>query len=265
MGECFAIGDVHGHLDRLQSLLMQEGLIASRDGMVQRTHPEVEIISLGDLGHFGANQDGSPKSPTADLLSYSYGQQWLDLILWGNHDRYLVDDVHAFGGCAKPSFAVMHIIRSLMSEGRMPLALERHGFLLTHAGLSKSFMYQKNVDPEIKYNPKLFADWINEGADPRAIVSDAQMTVRDAISGRRGGWANAGGILWRDINEKLYPSFRQVFGHSAGKEVRYCDDASFTYDRELAPKDPSYCIDIGSADNGRLAGIYLPSERIATI
>jgi len=96
--------------------------------------------------------------------------------------------------------------------------------------------------------------------------------VRDAIAIKRGGHAHAGGILWRDIEEKLYPEFRQVFGHSADhkyREVRYCNQ--WGYSRLEIPEyaGQSYCIDVGGPDKWPgakcLAGIWLPEERIVRV
>jgi hypothetical protein len=131
MDDTFVIGDVHGHLDRLEALLKQEAFLVwceecqGGGQLVDGHHPadndfgwdydykdcdkcgglgwsrerkEVTIVQLGDLGHFGADA-----SPTGDTLCYKYvtDNRWADIVLWGNHDRALVDSQHIFNGYLK--------------------------------------------------------------------------------------------------------------------------------------------------------------------
>lgn len=303
MDDTFVIGDVHGHLDRLEALLKQEGLLKLCDqcdgnGTIQtaekieggqieyrsdqckpcygfghmRDRPEVTVIQLGDLGHFG--RDGSPTADVFCLQTAVLG--WIDLMLWGNHDRALIDPVHTFTGHIQNREA-LHYLKHLQDKGKLKLAHVAHGFLITHAGLAQAFKAQK-VDQALKDDPDLFAEWMNveddkylkshgEDADPQAT------SIRDAISVHRGGHSNTGGVLWRDINEKLYDGFRQIFGHSADpkNQVCYC----WKNGRERIDKDgpfrddASYCVDIGGKPgrpgNDCLAGIWLPSEKIVRV
>lgn len=303
--ETLVIGDLHGHLDRFEALLRQEGLLDwceicggsgwierdERDELNERQHDEcktcagfgwarirrdeVEVILLGDVGHFGATE-----SATADMMTYEVADVWADIILWGNHDRAVVDPQHAFRGYVAPKPETRHIMGKLYSEKRLCLAVTRHGFLITHAGLHAAFNNQ-NVPDSLKDDVGAFVEWINRNDYPYALrepIDESARAIRDAISQRRGGWASFGGILWRDINEKLYTpgshwgrGFRQVFGHSASKthEVHTCGYNMHT--TAIMPKadKPSYCIDIGGrgdlpSDNC-LAGIYLPSEKIVRV
>src|ERR1035438_3170973 len=75
------IGDCHGHLDRLEALLLQEGIIREcADSGPVRYNREVEVVQLGDLGHYGDTQ-------ARDRSIWAHAPSWLDVILWGNHDR----------------------------------------------------------------------------------------------------------------------------------------------------------------------------------
>lgn len=296
----FAIGDIHGHVDRLEALLKQEGLVdrcRNCDGAGQVAYgtdaedivPEEciacdgfgwarcddganHVVLIGDVGHFGVHT-----SPMADFFAYQMADLWADTVLWGNHDRAVVQDEHAFRGYMEPKPETKHLMRMLLHERKLKLAFAAHGFLFTHAGLHVAFENQKPKVNFDKNDPVEVAAWLNVNDeiwfndkepwdfDPEAIG------VRDAIGRKRGGRADAGGILWRDVNEKLYTwspehpeRFRQVFGHSAdGKEhkVRYCGEQMFT--RKLNPNEqnPSYCIDVGGkgdrpGDNC-LAGIWI--------
>jgi hypothetical protein len=242
MKPVLAIGDVHGHYDRLEALLVQEGVI---DETGARTPLDVSVVQLGDLGHFGNDTRGR------DLLCYKAATtgRWLDIVLWGNHDRAVFDEAkHYFSGYARPRLKTEQLMQLLVAEGRMHLALEAHGFLLTHAGVHPRIKYNRGVPDEAKVDPIVFVKWTDEHwEDGSAVV--------DAIGWRRGGSDDVGGILWRDATEKLCASYRQVFGHTQGDKVRkYASDRGW-----------SYCIDVGNQYNGRLAAIWLPEERVVEV
>lgn len=299
------IGDLHGHLDRFEALLKQEGLLdrcEACDGggqvwepcdhyeceyerkcpdMIEclnchgdgwaRTDKDADVILLGDVGHFGTQG-----SPTGDEMTWRAALHWADVILWGNHDRAMVDNTHAFSDFYRHPVSCVHMMRSAMAEGKLKLAHVSHNFLLTHAGLHLAFRDQQ-VHPDIKRDMRVFADWINKVNDPDAEGTLNQIGIRDAISRTRGGGSNAGGILWRDIDEKLH-HWRQVFGHSAdhGKhQVKFVWEGGHSRYANAIPHWAwengrfSYCIDIGGkgdkpGDNC-LAGIWLPEERIVRV
>lgn len=296
------IGDIHGHLDRLEALLKQEGLLVQCeecDGLGQtwepcpnpshqdfcpsgcknadlylecaecegdgwrraRTRKRPTVVLVGDIGHFG--RDGSP---TGDLLTWLAAVRWADVILWGNHDRAIVESQHEFTGYLKPNPEVYHVIARARAEGKLKLAHAAHGFLITHAGLHAAFAKQP-IDDKLKTDPVAFAEWINEIEDPNAECTQDQMAIRDAVARKRGGASPGGGILWRDIDEKLYDGFRQVFGHSASRDgvVRYASKTWYSGKPGKAPKKPSYCIDIGGKNEQRLAGIWLPDEKVVRV
>lgn len=237
--QTFVIGDVHGHVSKLEALLREAG--------VQSHHT---VVQLGDLGHYGTTQ-----LQVADFEAWQYAQDNIDIVLWGNHDYAVFNRHHEYTGYREPFYETVHLMKVMRMRRRILMAYETHGFLLTHAGLHKAFMHQ-HVDPALKHDPRLFVEWVNrceEEQDP----PDAYRAVRDAISGRRGGGSPYGGILWRDAGEKLYPEFRQIFGHSAkdNKVRKYPSKTTGV----------SYCIDIGTAKNGRVAGMWLPSEEIIKV
>lgn len=286
------IGDIHGHVDRLEALLRQEGILdycpvctgvgedpswtglpeyapdcaACEGDGVKRTDKVAEVVLLGDLGHFGTTG-----SPTGDTLTWHFACKWADVILWGNHDRAMVDNGHAFSDFHRYPLDAFAYFDKARAAGKLKLAHSSHGYLFTHAGLALAFRDQ-DVPQEYKKDPVAFANWINMVEDPDAPTHPAQEAVRDAISTKRGGRSKVGGILWRDITEKLFDGFPQVFGHSADHKrhaVRACFVSGHT--RKFMPRvgKNSYCIDVGGkgdrpGDNC-LAGIWLPDERIVRV
>lgn len=235
------IGDCHGHTDRLEALLQQEGILD--DSAIRQNH-DVEVVQLGDLGHFGDTQG-------KDRTIWTIAPHWLDVILWGNHDRAIIDGRHVFGGYQKPFPETLDIVKIVAKSGQLRLAHEAHGFLLTHAGLHAKYKYNKA--PHV--GAFEIAAWLNEH-EQEDSQDEGFLAIRDAISYTRGGRSSHGGILWRDASESLYKPIRQVFGHSAKDKVR-------TY--QAGRTGDSFCIDVGTRLNGRLAAIWLPEETIVEI
>lgn len=269
------IGDCHGHLDRLEALLTQEGIIGvcpECDGTgddlrppesefcvsctgtgIARINHDVEVVQLGDLGHYGADSMGK------DRLIWEYAPRWVDVILWGNHDRAIIDGRHFFMGYQKPLPETTRAIDQAILKGQIRIAHAAHGFLFTHAGLHACFKHQK-IPVELKRDIEQLVDWLNEcdgwSANEPAPDEDEFLAIVNAISRMRGGPCDAGGILWRDARESYYPDFRQVFGHTAR------DTTCRTYE---SPVGNSYCIDVGDKHNGRLMGMWLPDERVVEV
>jgi hypothetical protein len=240
------VGDTHGHLDRLEALLKQEGLLDDcPDSGVIRVNRDVEVVSLGDLGHYGRD------TQARDHTIWEYAAPWLDVILWGNHDRAVIDGRHFFMGYQKPFPETVEAINAASKSKQLRLAHEAHGFLLTHAGLHAS--YAHNEAPH--GDAASIACWLNalDGADSQ---DQDFLAIRDAISVSRGGRSTNGGILWRDASESLYKPVRQVFGHSSKEKVR-------TY--QTGKTGDSFCVDTGNQVNGKLNAIWLPSEEIVEV
>jgi hypothetical protein len=228
------------------ALLVQEGIVDPETE--DRVNWDVEVVQLGDLGHFG---EGG--SPTGDKLLYEKVTNWFDRILWGNHDYALFNRKHSFKGIAKPAWDYHRLFQHLENKRVISFAHQAHGYLLTHAGLHPYFDNHacppKDRAPDTD-DPKELAAWINSQEDNKDRNS-----VIHAIPEIRGGWAQAGGTLWRDTSENLL-NIPQVFGHTKGDKVR-------TYQNGTG--QPSYCIDTGTKTNGEINGIWLPDQRVVGV
>jgi hypothetical protein len=228
------IGDVHGHVDRLRALLLQEGVIDAND---HRIDDDVRVIQVGDLGNFGRDH-----TDDAECYARVLDDNWVDTVLWGNHDRAVVDGQHIFGGYREPSGRILKYMEELVDDDRYLIATEAHGFLITHAGLAP--IYDRHLPDDLTEAVAA----LNAGSD-----AAIRMTI-NAIGRLRNGQHPSGGILWRDIRELLSPKFPQIFGHSADPHglVRQ-------------PTNASWCVDIGGKYEARLAGLWLPEQKIARV
>lgn len=223
----FIIGDIHGHVQRLAELLDKAKV----------TEEPTDVVLLGDVGHYDAD------TKEQDLKTWKFVHMLNDVlhkqgggitVLWGNHDYANVSpNKHAFRGHVQAEPEVMEIIRRMEPK----FAVERHGYLLTHAGLAPRFAPPEGTAIE------MIAEVLNGCED---------MPVIDDISYRRGGFATQGGILWRDESEKLH-DVPQVFGHSRGDIRRY------------GPGRQSWCIDVAQKEGDDLAGLWLPERRIVAV
>lgn len=246
MKRTFVIGDVHGNYDRLRALLIQEGIIDEKENRIDH---ETEVVQLGDLGDFGKNG-----SPTGDFLCYhaAYYKDWIDRVLWGNHDRAVFDYVHAFTGYREPQRETKEIMAKMAQIRQLVMSWSADGHLLTHAGLHPYF-FSGSANPFRFFEGQdafevssLINNWTRWGGARKGFVSDA-------ISTHRGGRDPIGGVLWRHSGESLYKGFPQIFGHTSKPKIRkYGTKKHGVW---------SYCIDLGSKTNGRLAGMWLPENK----
>lgn len=298
----FVIGDVHGHYDRLSELLKHAGILGPCEacdgtGDAQpavtfesgfevytdpkltevyftseppslcmwcdgegwtRTNYDCRVVQLGDLGHFG----GATGSPTGDYMCYLKADQWIDTLLWGNHDRALVDPQHHFKGFMHPGGNTKGLMDNLYSNGKLKLATTAHGYLLVHAGVHLGFKSMNQINDNVDH----FADRLNALADEKVgflrgnsineITSDQakRWRIMDALSKARGGGSHEGGVLWMDWNEEKHlqgDPFNYICGHTSQKDGEIKQD-----------KFGNWCIDIGGRNNGRLAGLWLDDGEI---
>jgi hypothetical protein len=220
-----------------------------------RINHDVEVVQLGDLGHWG---DGG--SPTGDKWCWEVAPDWLDIVLWGNHDRALVDKTHSFKGYQHPG-EVKVLVDEMYRSGRLRMAHHAHGYLLVHAGIHLGF--KRHFEG---YKADLAAEKLNgldqaklaylrdRQAQPHeaaeyleARATRKQFGLLDAVGGARGGGASEGGVLWMDWTQEKHlrgDPFKYICGHTRGDDFRQ-------------DQWGNWCVDLGSKDNGCLGGLWL--------
>lgn len=240
----FVIGDVHGHADRLLSLLLKANIVVpahatgynERRAVIAQTREPVEVVQLGDLGHYGEGTQADDRRCWEIAESYGFR------VLWGNHDMACWDEPrHGFRGFALPDVGTKLAMNRMLPH----FAIARHGYLLTHAGLSAHW------GADIKPGAEVWrlANEIDSAGEGNAGIIHA-------VGRERGGIHESGGVLWRDDREPLCLAVPQVYGHSRG-DVR----------RQPTLRGPdSWCIDVaGKEEPGDLVGLWLPDLKVVAV
>lgn len=238
MKRTFVIGDVHGHIDSLEALLIKAGFVSPSGVDLPSQWQESglpyewgEVVQLGDLGHYGT------ETREGDLAVWQLAAKypWFHVLI-GNHEMALLSPAHRFRGQADPLPDLFYLV----AKKNPQYAMERHGYLLTHAGLHEEFMTPGGPNMSMNILAALLQDMCTT---PEPVM------VRDAIARHRGGLQRAGGILWRDDREEL-ADIPQIFGHSRGMVRQY---------------GKSLCIDTASEHNGSLVGVWLPERKLVAV
>jgi hypothetical protein len=225
----FIIGDVHGHSHLLKDLYEAAGL--------KEAGHEHTIVQIGDLGHIGWG------TQERDLACWRFADEHGFQLIWGNHDRAVVDTrKHSFGGFSVPLTDTVLIMDRMEREGRIKFAMEIEGWLLTHAGISSGF---NQMLAKFEGKPKEVARYINASPHGELI---------NAIGYERGGGSPRGGILWRDASEYLWKGVPQIFGHTATRTGE-----------PQGEHDQWWNIDVGVKECQTLAGMWLPSQRVVRV
>lgn len=210
------IGDVHGRVDALHSLLREIGVIDARG----RRRGNSWVVQVGDLLDRKAD-------PEANLETAQLAASALDVVLVGNHECRMLADPESEHGAA---------LATLASQGWPHAAAASDGWLITHAGVHPDFA------------ATLPADVVSCAAEiNHRWHQDAKRRARDplfaAVGPARDGPDPCGGILWAHRDE--WPDdqatpWGQIAGHVPQREPR------------LLP-GPRWAIDVKAPD--RLAAL----------
>lgn len=189
------LGDVHGNVEKVRAFLAYK--------------PEVEHVALGDY------LDSYYEPPERQIQALTMLLDSDAVLLWGNHELNYVD--HAPWLSAEYQHGGEEPYNLLLEAhiNRFKAAHAVDGWLCTHAGVSEKIMKMVG-DPD----PATVADWLN--SKMAKFVEDRKtfMNVVFDIGHGREGSAAIGGIFWFDhLREYGLADCKQLFGHTAGKEV----------------------------------------------
>jgi Calcineurin-like phosphoesterase len=226
--DTFVIPDVHGEYEALRRLLEAAGIV---DGE-ERINDKVHVIQLGDIANCVDDSD------IGDLacLDMVGPTGWIDLLLCGNHE-YAYFGGGEFSGF-KFKWPIFHRLALLSSIGRVACSAHTDGWLITHAGLGPMHNIWETAE---QANGALRARWFNDPTDP----------IFSVVGKKRGGFLPEGGILWHDAREETDTTFKQLFGHTIGHEVR--ND----------PQGRWHCLDIGMGRHtDKLVGAWIKKGEV---
>jgi hypothetical protein len=148
--------------------------------------------------------------------------------LLGNHDAHYLWPAATGLRCSGFSRSKMDEVTAALRpvslcRRRFRLFTVADGWLLSHAGVTRNLVPEERRD-----SPESVTAWLEE-ASRGALLSLARGWVPALLDAgpERGGNGACGGIDWVDF-EWLdpVPGFRQVVGHTAGREVRYAANSS---------------------------------------
>lgn len=189
------VGDIHGNVEKVKAWLAYK--------------PEVEHVALGDyLDSFYEPQERQIE--TLELLLKSDA-----VLLWGNHELNYVDHAPWLSAGYQYGLEKPYIDRLEANINRFKAAYAVDGWLCTHAGVSEKIVKLVGDNPD----PAAVADWLNVKM-VKWLHDRANKNVLFDIGKGRGGSEAVGGIFWYDhLREIGLADIKQLFGHTAGKEV----------------------------------------------
>lgn len=185
------VGDLHGQVEIAEEVL----------------ELGVPTIFIGDyLDSFTRSYDDQIKTLSTVLKA---AESMPDVeALWGNHEMSYMDPrMQASGHSGYVQTHVNHMSDAMRRE--LSYWVMAEGFLLSHAGVSKTLLDHEDVS----LNDYLYEERF------------------DQIGTYRGGKSPCGGLLWCDWNQEFVPveGVSQIVGHTRGMGIRemegnYCVD-----------------------------------------
>ena len=246
----FVVPDAHGNRELVLGLLEQEEIV--EDGK-RIAGSEVQVIQLGDLANCVAS------SVNDDLDALALVGPVIDFMLIGNHEHPY------FGGPAFTGFwpdPMVSRARQRLADYRLIYAAYAvDDILLTHAGLTEDFSYEKEL-------AQAWAGELNELWD-----HDPTNIVFSMIGRSRGGWYENGGILWSDWSEPKSGKVRQIVGHTVGENWRAFmppNGGSPTFAMVLPDGDrhkvSRLCLDVGAGKGAtRILGAWVNEGEVTIV
>ena len=228
--------DLHGQTDVVKPALELLGALADGKRVEGFT-----ITQVGDL----IDGSGTSKHADWDALDLVHDGT-IDTFLVGNHEYPFLRGTSGAGTWAGYRYnpITRDKLRALLDAGRLRAATAIEGTLLTHAGLVPEFAEKYGLESAQDAADTIEALW----------QEDPSLPIFKRIGQARGGFAETGGVLWSDFDEKRCLRFSQVHGHSPYMTpyAKWASDGS----RRFALN-----IDTGMGKGGKVLGGALIDDR----
>lgn len=182
------------------------------------TYAELPVIFLGDYvdPYYSENIDNQKAyNNFKEIIAYKKQHEEKTILLLGNHDmHYMSEEYCNRAQSSRYSYMMSEYYAELFNDHRSlfqlayETAFQGRACLFTHAGVTAPWMRDHEA---LVHEP--FVDSLN------ALLDDNEGIQALATVGRsRGGWAQAGSILWADLSEMdrevALPQYYQIFGHT---------------------------------------------------
>ncbi|MBO4675407.1 MAG: metallophosphoesterase [Elusimicrobiaceae bacterium] len=207
------IGDIHGHLEPFLQILHHAGLIDGNGDWAGATTQLLQIGDTIDRGPHSLQVEG-----VLDRLQEQAKQKGGEVIrLVGNHELELLLGNFSISQIPQPQLVeLQQKFRQKIADGTLKAAHAYHGFLCTHAGISRRLMqvFDSQMEELTASNLALLINLIFKESVAHQFYKHPIFN----ISTRRSGPNRFGGIFWEDL-EDLIQSYHQspvwqVVGHT---------------------------------------------------
>lgn len=227
----YVIGDVHGSLDGLQSILKHAELL-DHDG--RWSGRRAQVVQCGDV------VDRGPDSQDCLNLLLKLRREarraggCVDLLV-GNHELALAQGDYSISDLPEPE-ALGEQLAKLIRMGRLQAARAYRQYLMTHAGVSTELMQYLIAELRKKSQCRItvaaLARHLNQELKAAFLKDDFSHPIFH-VGPARGGSHSRGGIFWADFDFDhdtvfRYPEIWQIFGHTppnGGAPFRVSPDA----------------------------------------
>lgn len=185
-------------------------------------HADLPVIFLGDYMD-PYPQEGIDNDMALDnfeqIMKYKKANAERIILLLGNHDmHYLSRGFARLAMGTRYSHRMYPILKKMFEENAhffhlaCTVGYEGKMVLFTHAGVSKIW-YEDNQDVLVGDIPGCLNNLMDTDEGIEALAN---------IGGCRGGFHDAGSILWADVSEVrcavALPKYYQIFGHTQQRE-----------------------------------------------
>ncbi len=255
----YVVGDIHGEIEGLRTILRRAKLIDASDRWIGG---QAQVVQCGDAVDRGPHSEACLNLLMQLRREAHRAAGGVDILV-GNHELALVQGEYGYSNVENPRQLAERLKREILS-GRLVAARAYRHYLMTHAGICPELMQELVEVVGAK------TDWrVTVAGIARHLNILLKQAVRSGdfshsifrVGWFRGGTHPYGGIFWADFRSdhtrhSTWPNIWQVFGHTPP----FGDDPAF----RISTDEKRINIDVGICGlyGGRLAYVKLETDRV---
>lgn len=258
----YVIGDIHGSLSGLRSILRHSGLLNKDENWSGR---RAHVVQCGDIVDRGPESEACLDLLLKLRLQARKAGGRVDLLV-GNHELALARGDHSISDVANPA-ALGEALQRAVRCGRVVAARAYRHYLITHAGVNPSLIRILIAEARQQSGRRVTVAAVARHLNQKlkhAFVSGDFSHPMFHVGQSRGGRHERGGVFWADFDFEhdanwRHPRIWQIFGHTpptdSGEQFRVCPDSKRVN------------IDVGICETygGYLAYVKLLPDRIVGV